>query len=66
MGLKENTIVIFTTDNGTASGYKTSKDGEMGFNAQMRGTKGSQYEGGHRVPFFIRWQNGKLVSYNFV
>jgi len=62
LGLKENTIVIFTTDNGTASGYKTSKDGEMGFNAQMRGTKGSQYEGGHRVPFFIRWQNGKLVG----
>ena len=45
-GLRENTIVIYTTDNGTAGG---------GYNAQMRGGAGSPYDGGHRVPCFIRW-----------
>ncbi len=44
--LAENTILIFMTDNGTSGG---------GFNSEMRGRKGSQYDGGHRVPFFIRW-----------
>ncbi len=50
-GLTENTIFIFTTDNGTASG-------ENIFNSGMRGKKGSQYEGGHRVPMFIHWPAG--------
>ena len=52
-GLEENTIFIFTTDNGTASGREI-------FNAQMRGQKGSEYEGGHRVPFFLSWPAGGL------
>jgi arylsulfatase A-like enzyme len=52
-GLRENTIVIFMTDNGTASG-------ETIFNAGMRGKKISLYEGGHRVPFFIRWPEGQF------
>ncbi len=54
--LKENTILIFMTDNGTAAGFPNGK----GFNAGMRGTKGSEYDGGHRVPFFIRWPNGGM------
>ncbi|MEX2213725.1 MAG: arylsulfatase [Phycisphaeraceae bacterium] len=72
--LAENTILIFTTDNGTAGGAGSTGGGRAdakgknkkgdstwpGFNAGMRATKGSQYEGGHRVPFFIRWPNGKL------
>ncbi|ANW96120.1 hypothetical protein AXE80_07445 [Wenyingzhuangia fucanilytica] len=60
--IAENTIVIFTTDNGTSGGYKVDeKTGEVhGYNAGMRGTKASEYEGGHRVPFIIRWPNGKL------
>lgn len=62
LGLKDDTILIFTTDNGTQNGYKLIKGKEMGFNAGMRGTKGSQYEGGHRVPFFIRWKNGQLIG----
>jgi len=41
-------IVIFLMDNGTNYGDEI-------FNAGMRGTKQSLYEGGHRVPFFIRW-----------
>jgi arylsulfatase A-like enzyme len=53
--LDENTIVIFMTDNGTAAGYK-EVDGKMyGYNANMKGTKNSEYEGGHRVPFFISY-----------
>jgi arylsulfatase A-like enzyme len=50
-GLAENTIFIFTTDNGTAAGAQV-------FNADMRGAKGSAYEGGHRVPFFLHWPAG--------
>lgn len=52
-GLAENTIFIFTTDNGTSSGDKV-------FNAGMRGKKGSQYDGGHRVPLFLHWPDGKM------
>ncbi len=54
-GLAENTIFIFTTDNGTAAGAKT-------FNAGMRGSKGSEYDGGHRVPFFVHWLRGGLIG----
>lgn len=53
LGIEDNTIFIFTTDNGTATGAKV-------FNAGMRGNKGSEYDGGHRVPFFIHWPGGKL------
>jgi len=54
-GLAENTLFIFTTDNGTASGEKV-------FNAGMNGKKGSAYDGGHRVPFFLHWPAGKLTK----
>ena len=59
-GLAENTILVFTTDNGTAGGL--SKDGKKGYDGGMRGRKGSEYEGGHRVPFIIRWPNGKIAA----
>ncbi len=52
--LAENTIVIFMGDNGTAAGAGTG-DPNDGFNAGMRGKKGSVYEGGHRVACFVRW-----------
>ncbi len=52
-GLYENTIVIFMTDNGGTAGYST-------YNAGMKGMKTQLWEGGHRVPCFIRWPNGKL------
>ncbi len=54
-GLTENTIFIFTTDNGTSSGDRV-------FNAGMRGKKGSEYDGGHRVPFFVYWPRGGLTA----
>jgi len=57
-GLADDTIVIFTTDNGSTFGLRKGK----GFNAGMRGSKGSFHEGGHRVPCFIRWSSGGLAG----
>jgi len=50
LGLAENTLLVFMTDNGTSAGWA----------AGMRGRKGSEYEGGHRVPCFLRWPGGGL------
>ncbi len=52
-GIRDNTVVIFMTDNGTATGEEI-------YNAGMRGRKTSLYEGGHRVPCFIRWPDAGL------
>ena len=60
-GLADNTVFVFTTDNGTAAGAgkRGNEEGDWrGFNAGMRGKKGSEYDGGHRVPFFVRWPKG--------
>ena len=54
-GLADDTIFIFTTDNGTSSGARVFNDG-------MRGQKGSEYDGGHRVPFFIHYPKGGLTG----
>jgi arylsulfatase B len=54
-GLTDNTIFIFTTDNGTKTGDKI-------FNAGMRGRKTSEYDGGHRVPLFLYWPAGGLAG----
>ncbi len=45
--LAEDTVVFFLTDNGAG--------GPKRFNAGLRGFKGSVYEGGIRVPLFVRW-----------
>ncbi|MEM9340526.1 MAG: arylsulfatase [Bacteroidota bacterium] len=58
--LEENTILIFMSDNGTRFGY--SKDGTLGYNQGWRGIKGSKLEGGHRVPFFLRWPHENIVG----
>jgi arylsulfatase len=47
-GLAEETLVVFSTDNGTAAGAAVANDG-------MRGHKGSPHRGGTRVPAFWRW-----------
>ncbi|MDO6602843.1 arylsulfatase [Arenibacter palladensis] len=56
-GLKDNTIFIYLSDNGTQN-----HNASMVFNKGMRGKKQSVYEGGHRVPLFIRWPGGKYQS----
>jgi arylsulfatase A-like enzyme len=57
--LEKSTVVIFMTDNGSAAGAGP-KVGD-GYNAGMRGLKGSEYDGGHRVPCFFRWP-GKIAA----
>lgn len=54
-GLYEDTIVIFMTDNGGTAGRAV-------FNAGLREGKGSYYEGGHRVPCFIRWPAAGIIG----
>ena len=49
LGLSDNTIVIFTSDNGPAPSFRQLRTNGM------RGVKNSLYEGGIRMPFIIRW-----------
>lgn len=51
-GLRENTIVLFMTDNGGVSKH---------YRAHLRGAKASVFEGGVRAPLFIRWP-GRLTA----
>lgn len=53
--LREDTVVVFLTDNGSTFGPRY-------FNAGMQGGKMTLWEGGHRVPCFIRWPAGDLQS----
>ncbi len=57
LGLEENTIVIFLTDNGPCPASR-DKGQPPRFNAGLRDQKGTVYDGGIRVPFFIRWPAG--------
>ncbi len=59
-GLANNTILIFMTDNGSGGGL--SMNGKLGYTMGLKGRKGSKYEAGHRVPFFIRWKDGRLFG----
>lgn len=53
-GLAENTLVIFTSDNGPHS--EGGNDSEFfDSNGPLRGMKRAPYEGGIRVPFIARW-----------
>lgn len=56
-GLSENTIVIFTSDNGPSdgAGYYRNGGSPPGSSGPFFGRKGSLYEGGIRMPFIIRW-----------
>lgn len=64
MNIADNTILIYMTDNGTAAGMEMDSRHFItkGYNAGMRGRKGSEYNGGHRVPFFVYWKNGKITG----
>lgn len=73
--IERNTLIVFMNDNGTGHGVsltsrgKPSRDGwieegtkQRGFNAGMRGRKGSAYEGGHRAACFMHWPAGGLAG----
>ncbi|MEM8913896.1 MAG: sulfatase-like hydrolase/transferase [Planctomycetota bacterium] len=63
MGLRDNTIVVFSSDHGPApvllvGGKKGAKEysaNMLGYAGVLRGGKHTQYEGGVRVPFIVRW-----------
>lgn len=63
-GLTGNTVLIFMTDNGSSGGctLRQGQFADRGYNAGMRGKKGSYYDGGHRVPFFARWPEGGMAD----
>lgn len=54
-GLFDNTIVVLLTDNGGTAGSRL-------YNAGLRASKASNYEGGHRCACFLRWPGGGVDS----
>lgn len=64
LGIDDNTIVVFMTDNGSSCPMVDRQTGQPqpGYNAGLRGGKGSAYDGGHRVPVFVRWPAGNLTG----
>lgn len=70
LGIEKNTLVIFTSDNGPVNrtrGYQArwvrgeTSIGGHDSNGPFSGWKGGLQEGGHRVPFFVRWPE-KITS----
>ena len=61
-GLTEKTLVIFTSDNGCskAAGIKELAQQGHRVSANLRGSKADIWDGGHRVPFVVRWP-GKVT-----
>ena len=55
-GVANNTIVIFTADNGAeTAAFDRLKEFDQWSSGEFRGVKRDIYEGGHRVPFIVRW-----------
>ena len=56
-GFAENTLVIFTSDNGCSKAADIKSLAEKGHlvSAHLRGSKADIWDGGHRIPFIVRW-----------
>lgn len=61
LGLKEETLIVFTSDNGPYWKEKYIKTFQHKASGNLRGMKGDIYEGGHRIPFIVRWP-GKVKA----
>ncbi len=72
-GMADNTLFIFTSDNGPWIGFPDRMAGDgytqpwhVGTTGIFRGAKGNTYEGGHRVPFICYWKghtaSGKTIT----
>jgi len=56
VGIEQNTIIIFTSDNGPErTKYEREKRYHHDSTAHFRGCKRDNWEGGHRIPFFAKW-----------
>lgn len=66
LGIEENTMIVFTSDNGCSPAAGIDQMLEMGHapSYHFRGHKADIFEGGHRVPFFVKWpekiENGQI------
>jgi arylsulfatase A-like enzyme len=64
-GIADNTLLFVTSDNGCSYPVANGKQLEIKYNhfasAQFRGSKSDIWEGGHRIPFFVRWP-GKVEA----
>lgn len=56
-GISENTLVVFTSDNGCSPRANFEELAKVDHNPsyKFRGSKADIYEGGHRVPFIVEW-----------
>ena len=54
-GIEKNTMVIFTSDNGPYWRENFTEQFQHRAAGPFRGMKGDAYEGGHRIPFIVRW-----------
>jgi len=61
LGFAQSTVVVFTSDNGPVWYDQDVKRFEHASVGPLRGMKGDAWEGGHRMPFIVRW-SGKIAA----